>query len=42
VTATGSSPTNGGGLIATYRDVYRIVGKGAAREVQIAQCRYHY
>jgi toxin YoeB len=22
--------------------VYRVVGKGAARELQIAQCRYHY
>lgn len=25
-----------------HRLVYRVVGKGARRELQIAQCRYHY
>jgi len=25
-----------------HRLVYRVVGKGAARELHIAQCRYHF
>jgi toxin YoeB len=25
-----------------HRLVYRVVGRGTARELQIAQCRYHY
>jgi toxin YoeB len=29
-------------ITGEHRLVYRIVGKGAARELQIAQCRYHY
>ena len=29
-------------ITGEHRLVYRIVGKGAAREPQIAQCRYHY
>jgi toxin YoeB len=29
-------------ITAEHRLVYRVVGKGAARELQIAQCRYHY
>ena len=29
-------------ITGEHRLVYRMVGKGAARELQIAQCRYHY
>jgi len=29
-------------ITAEHRLVYRVVGKGAAAELQIAQCRYHY
>jgi toxin YoeB len=29
-------------ITAEHRLVYRIVGKGAAAELQIAQSRYHY
>ena len=29
-------------ITGEHRLVYRVVGKGAARELQIAQCRYHY
>ena len=29
-------------ITGEHRLVYRVVGKGRARELQIAQCRYHY
>jgi toxin YoeB len=29
-------------ITAEHRLVYRVLGRGAARELQIAQCRYHY
>lgn len=29
-------------ITGEHRLVYRIVGKGTGRELQIAQCRYHY
>jgi toxin YoeB len=29
-------------ITGEHRLVYRVVGKGTARELQIAQCRYHY
>jgi toxin YoeB len=29
-------------ITGEHRLVYRVVGKGSARELQIAQCRYHY
>ena len=29
-------------ITTEHRLVYRVVGKGAAKEIQIAQCRYHY
>jgi toxin YoeB len=29
-------------ITGEHRLVYRVVGKGAARQLQIAQCRYHY
>jgi len=29
-------------ITAEHRLVYRIIGKGATAELQIAQCRYHY
>jgi len=29
-------------ITGEHRLVYRVVGKGAAAEVHIAQCRYHY
>ena len=29
-------------ITGEHRLVYRVVGKSAARELQIAQCRYHY
>jgi len=29
-------------ITTEHRLVYRVVGKGAAKELQIAQCRYHY
>jgi toxin YoeB len=29
-------------ITGEHRLVYRIVGAGARRELQIAQCRYHY
>jgi toxin YoeB len=29
-------------ITGEHRLVYRVVGKGAARELHIAQCRYHY
>ncbi len=39
----GSLPAGGRVRITgDHRLVYRIMGKGTARELQIAQCRYHY
>jgi toxin YoeB len=29
-------------ITGEHRLVYRVVGRGTARELQIAQCRYHY
>ena len=29
-------------ITSEHRLVYRVVGKGTARQLQIAQCRYHY
>ena len=29
-------------ITAEHRLVYRVVGRGTARELHIAQCRYHY
>ena len=29
-------------ITGEHRLIYRVVGKGAARQLQIAQCRYHY
>ncbi len=29
-------------ITGEHRLVYRVVGKGAARQLQVAQCRYHY
>ena len=29
-------------ITGEHRLVYRVAGKGAARQLQIAQCRYHY
>jgi len=29
-------------ITGEHRFVCRVVGKGAARQLQIAQCRYHY
>ena len=29
-------------ITGEHRLVYRVVGRGAARALQIAQCRYHY
>lgn len=29
-------------ITGEHRLVYRVMRKGAARELQIAQCRYHY
>jgi toxin YoeB len=29
-------------ITGEHRIVYRVVGKGATPELQIAQCRYHY
>jgi toxin YoeB len=29
-------------ITGEHRLVYRVVGTGASRELQIAQCRYHY
>jgi toxin YoeB len=29
-------------ITSEHRLVYRVVGKGTGRELQIAQCRYHY
>ena len=29
-------------ITGEHRLVYRVVGKGVGRELQIAQCRYHY
>jgi toxin YoeB len=29
-------------ITGEHRLVYRVIGRGAARELQIAQCRYHY
>lgn len=29
-------------IAAEHRLVYRVIGKGAAKELHIAQCRYHY
>jgi toxin YoeB len=29
-------------ITGEHRLVYRVVGSGARRELQIAQCRYHY
>ena len=29
-------------ITGEHRLVYRVLGKGKARELQIAQCRYHY
>lgn len=29
-------------ITGEHRLVYRVVGRGSARELHIAQCRYHY
>jgi toxin YoeB len=29
-------------ITGEHRLVYRVVGKGVTRDLQIAQCRYHY
>jgi toxin YoeB len=29
-------------ITGEHRLVYRVVGKGKSRQLQIAQCRYHY